>query len=304
MSTDTPSHTPAAPAAAARVVSYAQNAEDMVLRRAFGDRTEGFYIDVGANHPVNDSVTKHFYDLGWRGINIEPVLELHAQLSQLRPLDINLCVGVGAEPGTLEFAEVSSNQGLSTFNAKLDANNAAAGQTVVHRSVPITTLADVCRQHVTGEIDFLKVDVEGFEAQVFLGHDWATFRPKVILAEDNFSSDWHDLVQSHGYTQTLHDGLNRFYVRNDLLPELGPRLNRPAVLAIDGFDPWLYVSQLQQLHARVSGVPAQDIDIAAPPGPSSIGRRLLGRVLRSPIGRVARPLARTRTVSRLRSRLG
>ncbi len=55
------------------MVSYAQNGEDVVLARVFGDRRAGFYVDVGAGHPVVDSVTKHFYDLGWRGINVEPL---------------------------------------------------------------------------------------------------------------------------------------------------------------------------------------------------------------------------------------
>ena len=54
------------------MVSYAQNHEDVLLRRVFPDEPNGFYIDVGANDPVRDSVTKHFYDRGWHGINIEP----------------------------------------------------------------------------------------------------------------------------------------------------------------------------------------------------------------------------------------
>ena len=56
-------------------ISYAQNFEDVILRRALKDIEKGFYVDVGAHDPVIDSVTKAFYDLGWRGINIEPVKE-------------------------------------------------------------------------------------------------------------------------------------------------------------------------------------------------------------------------------------
>ena len=39
----------------------------------FGGKRSGFYVDVGAGHPTEDSVTRHFYDLGWRGINVEPI---------------------------------------------------------------------------------------------------------------------------------------------------------------------------------------------------------------------------------------
>jgi hypothetical protein len=54
-----------------KTVSYAQNYEDILLGRALR-KSEGFYIDVGANHPVFHSVTKLFHDRGWRGINVEP----------------------------------------------------------------------------------------------------------------------------------------------------------------------------------------------------------------------------------------
>ena len=52
--------------------SFAQNGEDVVLWRALGHIANGRYVDVGANHPTNDSVTRAFYDRGWRGIAIEP----------------------------------------------------------------------------------------------------------------------------------------------------------------------------------------------------------------------------------------
>ena len=54
-------------------MSYAQNGEDVVLWRALGSVSAGRYIEVGANHPRDDSVTRAFYDRGWSGITIEPV---------------------------------------------------------------------------------------------------------------------------------------------------------------------------------------------------------------------------------------
>ena len=52
------------------IVSYAQNFEDVMLWRALGKVENGFYIDIGAQHPVIDSVSKAFYDNGWRGIHV------------------------------------------------------------------------------------------------------------------------------------------------------------------------------------------------------------------------------------------
>lgn len=57
------------------MIWYAQNAEDVVLARVFTGLRDGYYVDVGTGHPVVGSTTKHFYDLGWQGINVEPLVE-------------------------------------------------------------------------------------------------------------------------------------------------------------------------------------------------------------------------------------
>lgn len=54
------------------MISYAQNFEDVMLMRALASIEKGFYIDVGAAWPDQDSVTKAFYEKGWLGVNIEP----------------------------------------------------------------------------------------------------------------------------------------------------------------------------------------------------------------------------------------
>src|SRR4051794_3212736 len=73
-------------------VSYAQNFEDVMLRRALSHVERGFYNDVGANDPIVDSVTLAFYERGWRGINVEPMRQYHDRLVASRPRDTNLGV--------------------------------------------------------------------------------------------------------------------------------------------------------------------------------------------------------------------
>src|SRR5690349_11165871 len=94
-------------------VSYAQNCEDVMLYRALRDVAQGFYIDVGAAGPDVDSVTRAFYERGWRGINIEPVAACHEQLAAARPEDTNLPIAVADYRGTLAFNEIFGT-GLST----------------------------------------------------------------------------------------------------------------------------------------------------------------------------------------------
>lgn len=75
-------------------ISYAQNFEDVMLWRALKHVKDGFYIDVGAAWPDKDSVTKAFYERGWRGVNIEPNPEMWRVLSADRPRDLNLKVAL------------------------------------------------------------------------------------------------------------------------------------------------------------------------------------------------------------------
>lgn len=124
-------------------ISYAQNFEDVILHRALKDIKNGFYIDVGANDPVADSVTKAFYDAGWRGINIEPVSEWFEKLEQDRPEDINLQVAAGSHQGSASFYEVLGT-GLSTMDKSIAENHASThGFGIKEYDVPVVTLTSI-----------------------------------------------------------------------------------------------------------------------------------------------------------------
>ncbi|HEY4020281.1 MAG TPA: FkbM family methyltransferase [Pseudonocardiaceae bacterium] len=198
------------------MISYAQNGEDVVLARLFAGRCTGRYVDVGASDPVKDSVTKHFYDLGWRGINIEPIPSAAAALRAARPEDLTLQVALGAKNGTAELHLVAGREGWSTTDETL-ARSYRDELRVEAVPVELRTLADVLTEH-PGPVDFLKIDVEGAEAEVIRGADWAAHRPRVVVVEATEPGsptpahhDWDPLLVAAGYQCALFDGLNRFY---------------------------------------------------------------------------------------------
>src|SRR5262249_37761326 len=102
----------------ARMISYAQNREDVLLARVLREVEGGFYVDVGAHDPSNCSITRHFYDSGWRGINIEPGV-IFDRLVQDRPRDINLNVAASEEDGVVTFYEHPADPGSSTLADQL-----------------------------------------------------------------------------------------------------------------------------------------------------------------------------------------
>ena len=227
------------------MLSFAQNFEDVMLERLFFGRTDGFYVDVGASHPIDLSVTKHFYDKGWSGINIEPLQAKYRLLAEHRPRDTNLNVAIGNSTGPLSFAEVILNDALSTFDAARAAALEAGGFEVRRYDIEVIGLNSILDRYATGRnIDFLKIDVEGHEASVLASIDLSRWRPKVLLVEavgpmdefpgwDKFDPlqranwrQWEEGVISNGYLAAHFDGLNRFYLREDF-DYLVPRLAIP-----------------------------------------------------------------------------
>lgn len=244
------------------MISYAQNFEDVVLNRVFHTITQGHYIDIGAFDPAIDSVTKHFYDRGWSGVNVEPVARFHAKFVAQRPRDWNLNVVVGSAVGDVAFQEWGDS-GLSTIRETFDARVVERlGFQCTTRKLPMTTLAEITKQLPSADVQFLKIDVEGAERDVLLGGEWRAFRPRVILLEaikpklpgcdiHSFEPtwfEWEGILLQNGYEFALFDGLNRYYYRREE-PELRGPLSYAANVT-DGFT--LVEGHALALHRRAA----------------------------------------------------
>lgn len=203
-------------------LSYAQNLEDYHLARVFEGQGRGFYIDVGGGHPVADNVSFWFYLQGWSGIVVEPQADLAGLYRHIRPRDVALCTLLGDRVGDADFHRVDRLHGFSSM-VKGNAEGAAAfGAAFRTERLPITTLAALCREQRVPTIDFIKVDVEGAEAQVLRGADWRAFRPKLVLVEAvapgsmaASHKEWEPVLLGAGYGFAFFDGLNRFYVADE-----------------------------------------------------------------------------------------
>ena len=204
-------------------LSYAQRFEDFHLWRCFGGQTDGFYIDIGAGHPVYDNVSFAFYLAGWRGICVEPNPALAALNRAVRRRD-HLYEGLaGAAAGEATLYLQREFHGLSTTVAE-HAQTAAkeVGRQAEVVTLPVTTLAALCEQHAPPTYDFLKVDVEGAEADVLRGADFSRARPRIIMVEaiKPFSlaptwDEWEPMLAKAGYAYVWDDELNRYYAAEE-----------------------------------------------------------------------------------------
>ncbi|HMI83397.1 MAG TPA: FkbM family methyltransferase [Polyangiaceae bacterium] len=240
-------------------VSYAQNAEDVRLRRAFLKQASGFYVDVGANNPVDDSISKHFYDKGWTGINVEPAPRPFALIQKARQRDVNLNAACSDRPGTMTLLATRGRAtALSTFTVEEAAKHEKKGFEFDSIVTPVMTLSSICERHVSDRtIDFLSIDVEGHERSVLLGADFRRFRPRVIVIEATRPMSpepthhlWEDLILPHDYQFAVFDGLNRYYVRREdegLIPALALAPN-----VFDDFIPYHYKREIDGKMGRLA----------------------------------------------------
>jgi FkbM family methyltransferase len=237
-------------------VSYAQNQEDVMLYRALREVRQGFYIDVGAQDPIVDSVTKAFYDRGWRGINIEPSSEYFQRLQSERPHDINLATAVGKDTGVITFYEVL-HTGLSTTRASYAQRHSLTGHEVAAREVPCTTLDQICQEYRVSTVHFLKIDVEGSEREVLEGFSFETVRPWLVVVEATepntdrqLFAEWEELLINRSYRFIYFDGLNRFYVAEEHA-ELAEHFSHPPNVFDQyvSYQFWQLREELQELRS-------------------------------------------------------
>ncbi len=209
------------------LVSWAQAKEDIYLLRALHgvrhDVDNAFYIDVGANDPEYDSVTKLFYDCGWHGVNVEPSPTWYRRLVEQRPRDINIQAAVSDNPGELTFYDHAAG-GLGTLVESIAASHRAEHQVALEAlSVKAITLTEICEKYAPENIHFLKVDVEGAEGAVLRSMDFRRFRPWVLCVESHVPlkvdlqthGEWNQYLIDSGYKFVFTDRINRYYLANE-----------------------------------------------------------------------------------------
>lgn len=219
--------------------SYAQNFEDVMLWRALGDKDAGFFIDVGAQHPIKDSVSKTFSENGWRGIHVEPTPEYANLLREDRPDDMVIQAVVSDDKGVVTFFAIQET-GLSTGQRAIAEAHAASGRSYHEIAVPTLSLDDLLDLAPSDDIHWLKIDVEGMEHSVLASWRQSRRRPQVVIVEANLPGSqtpnhehWEPLILEKGYHPVYYDGLNRFYV-SDAHRELDGRFLTPPNI-FDGF---------------------------------------------------------------------
>ncbi|MEJ3403539.1 FkbM family methyltransferase [Rathayibacter sp. YIM 133350] len=248
-----------------RFISFAQNGEDVVLNRALSSIERGVYIDVGANDPTEFSITRAFYDRGWRGIAVEPNPILADRFRAERPRD--LVVQAAATDSEMEVVTLHAigDTGLSTLVDEIGARHASNGWSIDELTVSARRLDDIIVEAGLAEtpIHFMTIDTEGAEGSVLRSIDLSKYRPWVLVIEataplttEPTHREWEHLVMDRGYRYCMFDGLSRFYVAEEQFESIGAALSYPAGM----FDSFVTVGRLGE-EERIAGLERSKHDL-------------------------------------------
>jgi len=182
----------------------------MRLVAAFFGDIKGYYVEVGANEPLQRSQTWHLEQRGWTGVLIEPQPDLAAELRARR--NAKVFAAACSSPA-------NAGQELPLHVAgplsSLDRRGMAPGATpekIIH--VPVCTLDSILEEAGSpAAFDFLSIDVEGHEIEVLQGFDIARWRPRLIMIEDHVADlSKHRYLISSGYRIVRRYENNGWYV--------------------------------------------------------------------------------------------
>jgi FkbM family methyltransferase len=206
--------------------SYSQEGEDMILKRIFDKKKEGFFIDVGAYHPKKYSNTFYFYKLGWRGINIDAMPGSMKKFEKIRSRDINLEIPISSKKQTLVYYAFNE-PALNSFNKELsyERNGKDGYRIIFEKEIETSTLSEILDKYLPSalkEIDFISIDVETLDYDVLISNNWGKYRPLIVLIEDlDFkiqdlsTSKIYNFLKQYKYDFFAKTMNTHFFKRND-----------------------------------------------------------------------------------------
>ena len=158
----------------------------------------------------------------------EPQSELAAQISRKFPHVYMNNVAVGDQPGMLELFDYREGAGSQHATLVPRVIEDIHGGISRHSTVSVVRLDDYCREKEIGRIDFLKIDVEGYECRVLRGAAGLIRAKQVGVIQFEFNEM---NIKERVLFKDFYDLLADAYSLHRLLPN--------GLLKIERYSPWL-----------------------------------------------------------------
>ena len=182
-------------------VGHTQNAEELHILNAFKGKPVGRFLDIGAHDGKTFSSTRALAELGWRGTYIEPdpgvLPKLYENTREFGDRVEVVPVAIGTTEGVLTFYSSKGDMvgSLSEAHVKKWSREASFVPITVN-TVKLSTLA--ASRGVN--YDFVNLDVEGINWEVFQQFDWSVWKPHCVCIEyDDKPNEISNILKANGY---------------------------------------------------------------------------------------------------------
>ena len=168
---------------------YSSEGEDLFLKKKLNLKKKGFYVDVGAYHPIRKSNTMILYQNGWRGINIDANQFSIDLFNFVRPHDVNFNLAISDKSEKINFYSSKEHDPQSTASKSfLKHDYIDQNRKYNKKKIEARTLNYVLKnsKYNGQKIDFLNIDVQGYDYKVLKSLDFKAYKPKYICVEIQF----------------------------------------------------------------------------------------------------------------------
>lgn len=183
---------------------YSQFGQDRIVHELL-NKSNGFFIEIGAYDGIVNSNTLFFEQLGWTGIAIEPNMSIFNTLTLNRRCQC-LNIGISDKDGQMPYMEISGYcEQLSGLKSKYNYKhwervNREAKEykcKIKEISIPCLSFNSFISKYNISHCDFLSVDTEGSEIDIIKSIDWNNFYCKIICVENPYGFDFSTILPKY-----------------------------------------------------------------------------------------------------------
>ena len=156
---------------------------DILIENIFRNQKNGFYIDVGCQHPIKNNNTYLLHKRGWSGINIDLDKDNIDLFNVSRISDDNINIAASNRINEVDLFFFHKKSPINTIDKRTSQFQKAKISSI--KKIKTNTLNNIIKssKYSNKKIDLLSIDVEGHELPVLEGLDFNKYSPNVIVVE-------------------------------------------------------------------------------------------------------------------------
>ena len=204
-------------------MSHSQLGQDLEILKTFKNKTNGFFIEIGASDGINLSNTYLLETkYNWKGICVEPIPDKFKLLCKNRPNSLCSNKAVFNKSNLHVVFDISHHDTLlSGISAYIDCHAKTVNANKTQIIVQTISFDDLLEEFNAPQfIDYLSLDTEGSELEILKSVNLKKYTFGIIDVEHNYiqpiRTQIRELLTSNGYEYIKENEFDDSYKHKSL----------------------------------------------------------------------------------------